>query len=359
VRLRPSIDWLLVLLPVAVILDRAGASAPLVFLVAALGIVPLAGLIVRSTEQVAERTGPAIGGLLNATFGNLPELIICVVALRAGLIDVVRASLIGAVLANVLLALGVAFLLGGRRSHVMEYNPAGARTYGSMLMLAVVTLAVPAAFHRLLGATEPESSRTMDLATSLVLLATYVCYLVYMVWTHPDFFAGEAASDEAHHGATWSAARAVGTLLGASVGAAWMSEILVGAAEETGRELGMSPVFLGMVLLAVIGGAAESGSAIAMGRRNKPDLAVSIAMGSSIQIALFVTPVLVLLSSLIAPAPLHLAFTRLEIGVLLLGTLIVVTTSNDGRATWFKGVQLLAVYLIIAASVYWMPVGAP
>jgi Ca2+:H+ antiporter len=359
VRLRPSIDWLLVLLPVAVILDRAGASAPLVFLVAALGIVPLAGLIVRSTEQVAEGTGPAIGGLLNATFGNLPELIICVVALRAGLIDVVRASLIGAVLANVLLALGVAFLLGGRRSHVMEYNPAGARTYASMLMLAVITLAVPAAFHRLLGATEPESSRTMDLATSLVLLATYVCYLVYMVWTHPDVFAGEAASDEALHGATWSAARAVGTLLGASVGAAWMSEILVGAAEETGRDLGMSPVFLGMVLLAVIGGAAESGSAIAMGRRNKPDLAVGIAMGSSIQIALFVTPVLVLLSGLIAPAPLHLAFTRLEIGVLLLGTLIVVTTSNDGRATWFKGVQLLAVYLIIAASVYWMPVVAP
>jgi Ca2+:H+ antiporter len=242
----------------------------------------------------------------------------------------------------------------------MEYNPAGARTYGSMLMLAVITLAVPAAFHRLLGATEPVSARTMDLATSLVLLATYVCYLVYMVWTHPDFFAaGETAGDEAHHGPTWSTGRAVGTLLGASVGAAWMSEILVGAAEETGRELGMSPVFLGMVLLAVIGGAAESGSAIAMGRSNKPDLAVGIAMGSSIQIALFVTPVLVLLSSLIAPAPLHLAFTRLEIGMLLLGTLIVVTTSNDGRATWFKGVQLLAVYLIIAASVYWMPIAAP
>jgi Ca2+:H+ antiporter len=355
-----AMTWLLVLLPVAVILDRAGASPPLVFLVAALVIVPLAGLIVRSTEQVAERTGPAIGGLLNATFGNLPELIICVVALRAGLIDVVRASLVGAVLANVLLALGVAFLLGGRRFHVMEYNPVGARTYGSMLMLAVITLAVPAAFHRLLGAAEPVSARTMDLATSLVLLATYVCYLVYMVWTHPDFFAaGEAAGDEAHHGPSWSAARAVGTLLGASVGAAWMSEILVGAAEETGHELGMSPVFLGMVLLAVIGGAAESGSAIAMGRRNKPDLAVGIAMGSSIQIALFVTPVLVLLSGLIAPAPLHLAFTRLEIGMLLLGTLIVVTTSNDGRATWFKGVQLLAVYFIIAASVYWMPIAAP
>ena len=357
--LRPS-AWLLVLIPVAAALDWGGAAAPLVFLVAALAIVPLAGLIVRSTEQVAERTGPAIGGLLNATFGNLPEMIIAVVALRAGLVDMVRASLIGAILANVLLALGVSFLLGGRRHHVMEYNPTGARTYASMLMLAVVTLAVPAAFHRFLGAEMSDSSRTVDLATSAVLLATYVCYLVYMVGTHPEFFAAREGDDhDGPGGPAWSSARAVGTLVAGSVGAAWMSEILVGAAEVTGHELGMSPIFLGMVLLAVIGGAAESGSAIAMGRRNKPDLAVGISMGSSIQIALFVTPVLVLLSGAIGPRPMGLAFSRLEIGALLLGTLIVVTTSGDGRATWFKGVQLLAVYLIIAGSVYWMPVVVP
>jgi Ca2+:H+ antiporter len=193
----------------------------------------------------------------------------------------------------------------------------------------------------------------VDVATSLVLLVTYVCYLVYTVRTHRDFFA--AGETEHHEGATWSAGRALGTLLAASAGAAWMSEILVGAAEATGHALGMSPIFLGMVLLAVIGGAAESGSAIAMGRRNKPDLAVGIAMGSSIQIALFVTPVLVLASGAIAPAALGLAFSRLEIGTLLLGTLIVVTTSGDGRATWFKGIQLLAVYAIIAGSIYWMP----
>jgi Ca2+:H+ antiporter len=352
---------LLALLPVVVVLDRSGAAAPLVFFVAALVIVPLAALIVRSTEEVAVHTGPAVGGLLNATFGNLPELIIAVVALRAGLVEMVRASLIGAVLANVLLALGVAFLLGGRRYHTMEYNPAGARTYASMLMLAVITLAVPSAFHRFLGASAPASSRTVDLTTSLVLLATYGCYLVYMVRTHPEFFAADKAGDEPghHHEPAWSPPRAVGTLLAASAGAAWMSEILVGAAEATGHALGMSPLFIGMVLLAVIGGAAESGSAIAMGRKNKPDLAVGIAMGSSIQIALFVTPVLVLLSVVVAPAPLNLAFSRLEIGTLLLATLIVVTTSGDGRATWFKGIQLLAVYLIIAASVYWMPVAVP
>jgi Ca2+:H+ antiporter len=354
------VDWLLALIPVAIALDRTGAAAPLVFFVAALSIVPLAALIVRATEQAAERTGPAVGGLLNATFGNLPELIIAVMALRAGLVDMVRASLIGAVLANVLLALGVAFLLGGRRHHVMDYNPAGARTYGSMLMLAVITLAVPAAFHRFLGVTAPASGRTVDVATSLVLLGTYVCYLAYMIRTHPDFFAArEAADHRGHDGPAWSAARAVATLLAASLGAAWISEILVGAAEATGHALGMSPIFLGMVLLAVIGGAAESGSAIAMGRRNKPDLALGIAMGSSIQIALFVTPILVLLSGAIAPAALGLAFSRLEIGALLLGTLIVVTTSGDGQATWFKGVQLLAVYLVIVGSVYWMPIAAP
>ena len=359
-RLRLSADWLLVLFPVAILLDRSAAAAPVVFLVAAVVIVPLAGLIVHSTEQVAERTGPAVGGLLNATFGNLPELIIAVVALRAGLVDMVRASLIGAVLANVLLALGVAFLLGGRRHHVMDYNPAGARAYASMLMLAVITLGVPAAFHRFMGAEAPGSSRPVDVATSLVLLATYVCYLVYMIGTHADFFAAGAGADHAPHGGgAWSMPRAIGTLLAGSAGAAWMSEILVGAAEGTGHALGMTPIFLGMVLLAVIGGAAESGSAIAMGRRNKPDLAVGIAMGSSIQIALFVTPVLVLLSAVIAPTPLSLGFSRLEIGTLLLGTLIVATTSGDGQATWFKGVQLLAVYLIIAGSVYWMPVVAP
>ena len=359
-RLRFSIEWLLAFVPAAVVLGRLEVPAPLLFFVAALAIVPLASLIVHSTEQVAERTGPAVGGLLNATFGNLPEMIICVVALRAGLVDMVRASLIGAILANVLLALGVGFILGGRRHHVMDYNPAGARAYSSMLMLAVVTLAVPAAFNRLLGGDADAAGRTVDVATSLVLFATYVCYLVYMIGTHPEFFAADAAGEHgAHAGSTWSGARALGTLLGASVGAAWMSEILVGAAEETGHALGMSPIFLGMVLLAVIGGAAESGSAIAMARRNKPDLALGIAMGSSIQIALFVTPLLVLASGVIAPATLGLEFTRLEIGALLLGTLIVATTAPDGRATWFKGVQLLAVYLVIAAAVYWMPGAAP
>src|SRR5262245_44146716 len=215
-RFRPSVEWLLVLIPVVVVLDRAAAAAPLVFFVAALAIVPLAALIVRSTAQVAEHTGPAVGGLLNDTFGNLPELIIAFVALRAGLVDMVRSSLIGAILANVLLALGVAFLLGGRRYHVMDYNPAGARAYGSMLMLAVVTLAVPAAFHRFLGAAALSADQTLDIATALVLLITYVCYLVYVVRTHAELFAARGDDHQDGHPGAWSAGRAVATLLAAS-----------------------------------------------------------------------------------------------------------------------------------------------
>jgi Ca2+:H+ antiporter len=357
-RIRLSLNWLLVLAPVAVVLERSHASAPLVFFAAGLAIIPLAALIVHSTEQIAEHLGPAIGGLLNATFGNLPELIIALVALKAGLVDMVRASLIGAILGNVLFGQGLAFLLGGLRTHVQEYNPAGARTYSSMLVLAAISMGIPAAFHRFLGDTTLTEAQSMDLVTSGVLLGTYCLYLWFMLRTHPDFFAA-AGESEAHGGGHSSLGRAGALLIAASLGAAWMSEVLVGAAEATGAARGMSSVFLGMILLAVIGGAAESGSAIAMGRQNKPDLALGIAMGSSIQIAMFVTPLLVLLSAVIAPTTLGLDFNRLEIGTLLLGALIVATTSVDGVATWFKGVQLIAVYLVIAASVYWMPVVAP
>lgn len=354
--MHPSIHWLLAFLPVAVVLDHGEAPSPFVFGAAALAIVPLAALIVRSTEQIAEHLGPAIGGLLNATFGNLPELIISLVALRAGLVDMVRASLVGAILGNILFAQGLAFLLGGLRHHVQEFNPSGARTYASMLVLAAVTMGLPAAFHRFVAEDPASVGRSVDLVTATLLLVTYACYLLFTLRTHPDFFAA-AAREEEHVEHRPSLARAGLLLVVASAGAAWMSEVLVGAAESTGQALGMSPMFLGLVLLALIGGAAESGSAIAMGRANKPDLAVGIAMGSSIQIALFVTPLLALVSMVMAPVPMALAFSRLEILLLFLGALVVTTTSGDGRATWFKGVQFLTVYLIIAATVYLLPQG--
>jgi Ca2+:H+ antiporter len=352
--MRWSIHWLLMAVPIAISLKAIGVAAPLLFFCAALAIVPLAVLIVHSTEHLAARTGPALGGLLNATFGNLPELIIAMVALRAGLLEMVRASLIGAVLANLLLALGIAFLLGGLRHRVQEYNPAGARSYASMMLLAAISIVVPGTFHRFLGEAAPRHAAALDLGVAIVMLAVYALYLVFMLRTHPEVFVG-AQTHEAEHGAHWSLTRAVATLLLASLGAAWMSEILVGAAEATGHELGMSSLFIGIVLLAVLGGAAESGAAIAMARKNQMDLAVGIAMGSCIQIALFVTPFLVLLSPLVAPERLTLGFSRLEIGALFLGVLIGGHVASDGRSTWYKGVQLVAFYLILATTFYLVP----
>jgi Ca2+:H+ antiporter len=348
------IYWLLIAMPAAAGLEILGAAAPLIFFVAAVAIVPLAALIVHSTEHLAAHTGPALGSLLNATFGNLPELIIAMVALRAGLVDMVRASLVGALLANLLLALGIAFLLGGLRHRVQEYNPAAARSYATMMLLASLSMVVPSAFHRFLGGPAPGHAAALDTGVVLVLLGAYALYLVFMLRTHPELFAAASAA-EADHGAHWSLTRAGGTLLAASLGAAWMSEILVGAAEATGQALGMSPLFIGIVLLAVVGGAAESGAAITMARKNQMDLAVGIAMGSCLQIALFVTPVLVLSSRFFAPEPLTLGFSRLEIGALLMGVLIGGTVAGDGRSNWYKGVQLIAFYLILAAMFYLIP----
>jgi Ca2+:H+ antiporter len=341
VSLKWSIHWLLLAIPVAVVLDGRGAPAPIVFFCAAVAILPLAILIVHSTEHLAARTGPAIGGLLNATCGNLPELIIAMVALRAGLLEMVRASLIGALLANLLLALGLAFFVGGLRHRTQEYNPAGARTYASMMLLTAVAMVVPSTFHRLIGDTASQHAQALDPGVVLVLLAAYVLYLVFMLRTHPEVFAGTKAA-EVEPGVAQSPRRAGATLLAASLGAAWMSEILVGAAEATGHALGMSPMFIGIVLLAVVGGAAESASASTMARKNQKDLSVGIAMGSCIQIALFVTPVLVLLSGLIAPEPLTLEFGRVEIGALFLGVLIGAHVAGDGHSNWFTGVLLIA-----------------
>ena len=357
---KPSLNWLLVFIPVSIALEYAHVPPPVLFFSAALAIVPIARLIVLSTEQLATRTGDAIGGLLNATFGNAPELIIALVALRAGFFDMVRASIIGSILANLLLATGVAFFLGGLRYHTQEYNAGAARLYSSMMLISAVSLGVPSAFNRFFSpAGTMHEEKLVNVGTAVVLLVSYVLYLVFLLKTHPDYFKS-ASVDAGHgehgdHGPQWSVGRAVGSLVGASALAAWMSEILVGAAEGTGKALGMSEVFIGIVFLAIIGGAAESGSAVAMARKNKPDLTIGIAMGSSIQIALFVAPMLVLLSTFIAPAPLELSFSRAEIGTLFLGVLIAAIVSGDGRSNWYKGAQLTLVYAMIAILFYFLP----
>jgi Ca2+:H+ antiporter len=355
--LKPSINWLLAFIPISLALEYAHVLPPVLFFSAALAILPIARLIVLSTEQLATRTGDAIGGLLNATFGNAPELIIALVALKAGFYDMVRASIIGAILANLMLATGVGFLLGGLRYHTQEYNAGAARLYSSMMLISAVSLGVPSAFNRFFS---PEATireeKLVNLGTAFVLLAAYGLYLVFLLKTHPDYFKSASSGEEhRHEGAQWSVGRAVGSLVGASLLAAWMSEILVGAAEGTGKALGMSDVFIGIVFLAVIGGAAESGSAIAMARKNKLDLTIGIAMGSSIQIALFVAPLLVLLSGVIAPQPLELSFSRAEIGTLFLGVLVGAIVTGDGRSNWYKGVQLALLYAMIAILFYFLP----
>lgn len=362
ISLRPSLNWLFAFIPISVVLEHTHVPAPVLFFSAALAIIPIARLIVLSTEQLSTRTGDAIGGLLNATFGNAPELIIALVALKAGYFDMVRASIIGAILANLILSTGLAFFLGGLRHHNQEYNASAARLYSSMMLISAISLGVPSAFNRFFSPGETmREEKLVNLGTAFVLLAAYGLYLVFLLKTHPDFFKSVSGKKEEHaHGAKqWSVGRAIGSLLGASVLAAWMSELLVGAAEGTGKALGMSQVFIGIVLLAIVGGAAESGSAIAMARKNKVDLSVGIAMGSSIQIALFVAPVLVLASGFIAPQPLELSFSRAEIGTLFLGVLIGAMVASDGRSNWYKGVQLIVVYAMIAILFYFLPEAKP
>ncbi len=353
-----GLNLLLVFIPITLVLEHLAPDRPaLIFVAAALGIVPLAGLIVQSTEQIAHRTGDAIGGLLNATFGNAPELIIAFVALRAGMVEMVRASLVGAILANMLLGLGLAFLLGGLRHHDQEFNPRGTQMQVSLMFMAVISLMVPGGFHALVGGESAQLERTLNVGVAVVLLVSYILSLVFMLKTHPEVFAGAGHAPEGTEEPHWPIGKAVALLVAASVGAAFMSEILVGAVEGASADLGMSKAFIGLVVLAVVGGAAELGSAVTMGRKNRMDLAIGIAVGSSIQITLFVAPVLVLASLVMAPVPFLLSFGRAELLLLFMTVMIGTVVAAGGRSNWFKGVQLLTVYLIFAILFLLFPGG--
>lgn len=354
--LKPGIHWLFLFIPVTLGLEYGHASAPLIFFSSALSIIPVAQLIGSSTEQLASYTGDAVGGLLNATFGNAPELIICIVALQAGLYDMLLASIAGAIIANLLLALGASFLIGGTRFHSQEYNTASIRMYSSMMMIAVISLMVPSAFHRFLGTNlEDQNENTLNIGLSILLLLAYGLYLLFMLKTHPDFFKSRDRGGKETHEARWSLKRALSSLVIASGLAALMSEILVGAAGETGKALGMSSIFIGVFFLAIIGGAAESISAVTMASRGKMDLSIGILLGSSIQIALFVAPVLVLLSLIVGPGQLNLAFSRALIVILFLTVILGAMIAGDGRSNWYKGVQLIIIYFIIALMFFFLP----
>lgn len=354
--LKPSANWLFVFIPISLFLEHSNASAPLIFFSAALSIIPIAKLIVHSTEQLATYTGDAIGGLLNATFGNLPELIIAIIALKAGLYTMVLASIVGAILANLLLALGLSFFIGGTKYHEQEYNPVSARLYSTMMVIAVISMGVPSFFNRMFGGQDIIREQSLlNIGLAIVLLIGYGLYLFFMIKTHPEFFKSSTASEEEEHENRWSKGRAIASLIGASVLAAFMSEVLVGAAEGTGEALGMSATFIGIVFLAIVGGAAESLSAISVAKKNKMDLSVGILLGSCIQITLFIAPLLVLVSLIISPEPLFLSFPQAQVGALFFAVLIGMVVVADGKSNWFKGIQLIVVYLIIALMFFFMP----
>lgn len=353
--LKPFANWLFAFIPVTVWLEHAEASAPLVFFTAALAIIPIAQLIVDSTEKVAVHTGDAVGGLLNATFGNAPELIISFVALKAGLYDLVLGSLAGAVLGNALFATGMAFLMGGLRTKVQTFNPYTARLLVTMMLVSTISLMVPSAFYRTFeGKVDGSVFAELNVILAIMLLIGYALYLVFTLHTHKDLFQADGGGEE-HHGPKPPLPKALILLVVASVLAAFVSEILVGAAEGTGEVLGLSQAFIGMIVLALVGGAAESFSAIAVARKDRLDMSLGITMGSSVQIVLFVTPVLVLSSLLLDGPPLLIKFGTGTVFVVLLTVLMTSAVTADGKSQWFKGVQLLLVYLIIALMLYFVP----
>ncbi len=350
--------FLSIFIPLAVLLDHLeGMPAAWVFAAAALAIVPLSSAMVQATEQLSYRTGETVGGLLNATFGNAPELIISLMALRAGLLDVVKASIVGVLLGNLLFVLGLSFLLGGLRYRVQKYNRHGARIQRSILMLAAISIVVPSMFDSFISPEFAKQEDGLNLGVAIVLLATYGLNLLFMLKTHPDYFEAKQTDTPAGEGeeARWPPSAAIAVLLASSVALAFMSEILVGAIEATAISLHMSRAFIGVIVIALIGGAPESVAAVAMARKNKLDLTMGIAVGSSIQIALFVAPVLMLSSYFLAPRPLNMVVGNAGIVLVLLSVLIFSMIVSDGKSNWFKGVQLLSVYLLIALFCYYLP----
>jgi Ca2+:H+ antiporter len=351
------LNLLLVFVPAALVLEYVVHGAPVwIFVTSALGIIPLAGLMGRATEHLAHKLGAGLGGLLNATFGNAAELILAFIALRSGLHDLVKASITGSIIGNILLVFGLSALAGGLRFEVQRFNRTAANLGSTMLVLSAIALVVPAIFHRVAPGDIATAEHELSLEISFVLVITYVLSLVFVLKTHAHLYSGEAGAHEERSGHAWSTSRSTAMLLGATAFVAWLSELLIGAVEATARQFGMSEVFVGVVLVAVVGNAAEHSTAVLMALKNKMDLAINIAVGSSIQVALFVAPVLVFLCHAVGPRPMDLLFTALEIVAVAVAVGTMALISQDGESNWMEGVQLLAVYLILGMAFYVLPV---
>jgi Ca2+:H+ antiporter len=347
-KLRPTFDWLLVLVPVSIALEIAGGNHLLVFGVSAGAILPLAGLIGRSTEQLALHTGPRIGGLVNATFGNVTELIIAIFLILEDEVEIVKASLTGSILGNLLLVLGLSFLAGGLKHEEQEYNAQSASIHATSLVLAVTALLMPALFA-LSQETEFLEREVVSGTVAAVLIVLYVCALAFTLVTHEHLF---RTPDEGERPA-WSRRRAVGLLLVATAFVALESEFLVGSLQPAIEDLGLSELFVGLIVIPIIGNAAEHSSAILFAMRNKVDVTLEIAIGSSTQIALFVAPALVFIS-LAIDHPMDFVFSTFEVAAVALSTVLVFMISSDGRSNWLEGAQLTGAYVIMAISFFFV-----
>ena len=404
-----ALSLLLVFVPVTVVLEYfVHASPTTLFITSAAAIVPLAGLMGKSTEMLSEHVGVGLGGLLNATFGNAAELIIAIFAMRAGLYDLVKASITGSIIGNILLIFGVSALLGGLKFKRQRFNPTAANLGATLLLLSAAGLIIPSLYHFMAGGSgaDPASGATaaggaelplseaagggsLSLEISILLMVCYILSLVFALKTHPGLYQGAPR----HHGAAgprggigedespdardgglgdtgsapgpghesgggepvWSKAKSLTVLLSSAAFVGWMSEILVGGAEDAAHTLGMNEVFAGVVVVALVGNAAEHSTAVLVALKNKMDLSLQIAVGSSLQIALFIAPLLVFLSYVVGPAPMNLVFSPLEVVAVGISVIVVAQISNDGQTHWMEGVLLLGVYALLALAFFHLP----
>ncbi|HKS04517.1 MAG TPA: calcium/proton exchanger [Chthoniobacterales bacterium] len=358
-KLKPSLDWLLVFVPLAIVLRfwPGGTSPTVLFVCSALGIIPVAGWIGRATEALASRVGEGLGGLLNATFGNAAELIIAGIALSKGLTNVVKASITGSIIGNVLLVLGLSIVLGGTKYKEQRFNRTAATTSVTSLSLAAIGLVIPTVFHRAadrsVGGWNALVEQRLSLAIAIVLFLTYFCMLGFSLWTHKHFYQGAHQNDE-ENAQPWSRGKAIAILLIATSVVALLSEFLVGTIESVRDSVGLTEVFVGVIVVAIVGNAAEHSTAILMAMKNKMDLTVGIAVGSSLQIALFVAPVLIFLSYLFG-RPMDLEFTLPEVVAVVVSVYVLFQISEDGETNWIEGIQLLSVYVILGILFFYLP----
>jgi len=353
---RHPLLWLLAFVPIVFVAHRLRPEAhTLSFVLSVLAIVPLAALLSRATESVAAKTGDAVGGLLNATLGNLTELVIALAALRAGEYTLVKASVAGAIVANSTFMLGASFLLGGLRHHVQEYNRVNARLQAGLLFLATIALLIPSAVVE--ADASPAFAQTLSLALSVVLIATYGLGLLFTLKTHRELFAAGGHAEEGEE--VWPIGRALVTLAVVTIAVALVSEIFVESVQGAAESFGMTPAFVGFVVVALVGAAAEMASAFSAARKNRLDMSVGIALGSAVQIALFVAPVLVLLSYVLGPEPMSLQFWPGAVVMMLIASIVGALVTNSGRSAWFVGVLVVAVYGIFAMTLYLLPPRLP